>query len=143
MKYFMLFIIILILASLSYKYFIAEDLPLTYVHLIDDQPNPFRVPKDSVPAVWARAKQFLAEKEWLINSDHILETDSSLFVPYYNQSKKGVSVKIESKRVGDSVVFTVYFWSYQNLKEHASKTLALFMNKGINKYNFKSAPSRK
>ena len=132
----MLIFIIVIVASLSYKYFFAEDLPAAFVKQINNQPNPFAVPKDSNKIVWQRARQYLAERRWLINGSPVQETDSSLYVPYYNQEKKGASIKIESRKVGDSVVFTAYFWNYQTLNEGKSKEMALFMNKGISRYNF-------
>jgi hypothetical protein len=136
MKYFILIFIIVIVASLGYKYFFADDLPAAFVIQINNQRNPFAVPKDSNQVVWKRARQFLADKRWLIDGSPVRETDSSLYVPYYNKDKKGASIKIESTKVGDSVVFTTYFWNYQTLNEGKSKEMALFMNKGISKHNF-------
>jgi hypothetical protein len=142
MKYFMRIFIILIIGSLGYKYFIADDLPAAFVKQINKQPNPFAVPKDSTGVVWGRARQYLDKWRWLINGSPVQETDSSLYVPYYNKEKKGASVKIESRKAGDSVVFTAYFWNYQTLNEGKSKEMALFMNKGLSKYNFQPGGHR-
>ena len=131
-----------ILTVLIYKYIFAEDLPAAFVNQIKNQLNPFSVPKDSAQVVWARAKQYLADRRWLINGNPIRETDSTIIVPYYNKAKKGVSIKIESTKIGDSVVFTTYFWAFQNLKEQASKEMALYLNKGITRYNFRRGASR-
>ena len=134
MKYFRLYILIafisVIVVSVFYTYLFNKGLPNLFKDQIHNQQNPFVVSKDSSSVVWSRAKRWLVGMDWLIQRPWQV-TDTSLLTPYIKGTKKGVSIEIERRVLGDSVMFTIFFWNNGNLEENGSKEIALFMNKGI------------
>jgi hypothetical protein len=134
MKAFFLLLVIIIIAALVYKYVVANDIPMVLKQQIAAQVNPFTVPKDSEAVVWKRALQLLEGRKSLFAGGNLVQTDSTLFLPYYNEHQKGNSIIITRKRSTDSVIFIVNWWYSQKQQEQGAKEIALFMQKGIGRY---------
>ncbi|CAN5822952.1 hypothetical protein BH10BAC2_BH10BAC2_38050 [soil metagenome] len=137
MKYVIIIFVIFVCSAIIYKYFIAEDLPADFVKKIEQQQNPFSVPKDSTAIAWYRAKFFLHERRRLISAGKRKISDSVMYIPYSNSYHKGNSIKIERKRVGDSIVFNCNWWYSGNVEEDGSKEIALYMQTGEGRYDQK------
>ena len=128
--YTIIIFVVMIVAALSYKYLFDEGLPKAFTEQIQQQQNPFIIPKDSSGIVWKRAKQWLTGMDWLIQRPW-QETDSSIFTPYIKGTQKGVSIKIEKSIHADTVLFTVFYRNAGRLDKNGAKEVALYMNKGI------------
>ena len=62
MKYFFLIAAVFLAFCGLFSYFYEEKLPKEFTDLVEKQPNPFMVPKDSSDIIWQRAKDFLKRK---------------------------------------------------------------------------------
>ena len=56
------------------------------------------------------------------------ETDSLLYMPYYNDFQKGNSLRIEQSAIDDSVEFNVIWWYSGNLNTQGDKEIAIYEN---------------
>ena len=63
--------------------------------------------------------------------------DSVIIMPYSNDYRRGRSLKIERKQVGDSTIFTVNFWYSEKPVENRAKEIALFMQTSFDRKNSK------
>ncbi|RZM11178.1 MAG: hypothetical protein EOO88_47255 [Pedobacter sp.] len=136
MKYFLAAIVLLILLSLVYKYLLAKDDPVAYTNLLAKQSNQFTVPKDSADIVWQRAQFYLDKNASLISGGTLIENDSLLYIPYYNDHKKGNSIRIEKHVSSESIAFIIQWWYSGSLQVNGSKEIALFMQQHIDKSAF-------
>lgn len=135
MKYILIIFIVFIGASLAYKYIFAADLPPEFVAKVQQQQNPFTVPKDSAGLMWQRAKQFLHERRRLIAGGKMQQRDSVIYIPYANSYKKGNSLEIRISTKHNSVVFTCNWWYSNEIDEFSSKEIALFIQSGEGRYD--------
>lgn len=133
MKYRLFIFIILILAAAIYKYLLAGKPSAEYTRACNEQRNPFTVHKDSAAIIWQRAKLYLDENKPLIAGGDLTESDSVLFIPYYNSYKKGSSVRIAKHTAADSVTFFVQWWYSKNPEPDGEKEIALFMQQNISR----------
>ena len=108
-----------------------EDTEL--IQKYNSQKNPFSVQNDSAEIVWKRASQFLE----LRKSEMTQYYDSVIIMPYSNDYRRGRSLKIERKQVGDSTIFTVNFWYSEKPVENRAKEIALFMQTSFDRKNSK------
>jgi len=136
MKYFLSILVILIFASLAYKYLFAGKDPIAFTSARDKQANPFVTHKDSAAIMWARAKEYLKRQSGLISGGGLEENDTVLYIPYYNDHKKGNSIRIEQHLKGDSVSMFVMWWYNQKFSLISAKELALYMQKHVYRYDF-------
>jgi hypothetical protein len=91
------------------------------------QKNPFSVQNDSAEIVWKRASQFLELRKSEMTGGYLQHYDSVIIMPYSNDYRRGRSLKIERKQVGDSTIFTVNFWYSEKPVENRAKEIALYM----------------
>jgi hypothetical protein len=99
------------------------------------QKNPFTVCNDSAAVVWLRASEFLDSRKGLLTSGDRVQNDSVIYVPYSNAYHKGISLKIERKKVGDSTTITVNVWETDQPEPLIAKEIALFMATRFDKYD--------
>ena len=135
MKYIAIIIILLISVGLILK-LTDKGEPEAYLALEAAQQNPFKVHRDSASVVWFRGIQFLKERKRLIAGGELIHNDSTLIIPYSNSHEKGSSIKLEMHSAGDSVEVTAYWWYSRSLEIDGGKEIALFMQKGISKYDY-------
>ncbi|MFC4262657.1 hypothetical protein ACFOWM_07205 [Ferruginibacter yonginensis] len=136
MKYILSFIFIVIIISITYKYIIAADEPIAYKKLLEKQNNYFVVQKDSAAIMWTRAKMYLNKNAALICGGPLQQSDTLLYIPYYNDHKKGNAIRIEQHVNGDSVSFNIQWWYSQKLQINGSRAIALYMRYKVEKSNF-------
>lgn len=135
---FIFFAIALLLAAAGiYSLFPDKPLPEAFTRQVQQQANPFLVPNDSIAVVKKRILQFLHEPRNLLDRDRIQAGDSVWLLPYYNSYEKGDKILIEMHRAGDSCRFTCYRWYSREPNENGSKEMALFLQKGVNRFDFK------
>lgn len=91
------------------------------------QKNPFSVQNDSAEIVWKRASQFLELRKAEMTGGSLQYYDSVIIMPYSNDYRRGRSLKIERKKVGDSTIFTVNYWYSEKPFESSAKEIALYM----------------
>jgi hypothetical protein len=91
------------------------------------QKNPFSVQNDSAEIVWKRASQFLELRKSEMTGGYLQHYDSVIIMPYSNDYRRGRSLKIERKQVGDSTIFKVNFWYSEKPVENRAKEIALYM----------------
>lgn len=133
---FLFFAIALVLAAAGiYSLFPAKPLPEAFNRQVQLQPNPFRVPNDSIAVVKARILKFLHEPRRLLDQERIQATDSVWQLPYYNSHEKGDRILIEMHRTGDSCLFDCKRWYSREADDEGSKEMALFFQKGISRYD--------
>lgn len=134
MKILLLLLLFIIGASLLYKYVFADDISAELKQQIAKQSNPFTISKDSESVVWQRALQLLEGRKSLLAGGVLQQTDSTLFLPYYNEHQKGNSILIERKNLADSVYFKISWWYSKKMQQQGAKEIALFIQKGISRY---------
>ncbi|HNP21636.1 MAG TPA: hypothetical protein PKM63_10610 [Panacibacter sp.] len=137
MKYILLICCICILSVLTWKYFLDETLPAEFAAKQAQQQNPFVIEADSAAVVWQRAKDFLQERRRLIAGGALQQNDSLLYIPYYTNYHKGNSIMIEKKNLGDSVQVTCRWWYSKQEQADGGKEIALYMQTGISRYDYK------
>ena len=101
------------------------------------QKNPFSVQNDSAEIVWKRALQFLELRKSEMTGGNLQYYDSVIIMPYSNDYRRGRSLKIERKQVGDSTIFTVNFWYSEKPVENRAKEIALYMQTSFDRKNSK------
>ncbi|MBK7212743.1 MAG: hypothetical protein IPH88_05495 [Bacteroidales bacterium] len=130
-KYALFGFAIFLVGCVVYAKFFHEGQPDAYKKKIEGQANPFYAPLDSSEVMWARAHDYIAKRYRLISGGTVENKDSSIFIPYYNDYHKGSSMRIERKRVGDSIQFNVAWWYSGEIMVEGSKEVALFMKKQV------------
>lgn len=140
MKYFLIITILFLLFCGLFGYFYDGRPPQIFYDYLAKQSNPFTVPKDSSEIVWQRAKEFLERRKLMIVGGNLHIKDSQIYLPYYNDFHKGNSLKIERYAKKDSVSFFVVWWYSGDSTKPGSKEIALYMQKGIDKYRLKRSP---
>lgn len=103
----------------------------------NSQKNPFSVQNDSAEIVWKRASQFLELRESEMTGGNLQHYDSVIIMPYSNDYRRGSSLKIERKQVGDSTIFSVNYWYSEKPFENRAKEIALFMQTSFDRKNRK------
>jgi hypothetical protein len=138
--YFILLLLILfvIIFSLVFNFLFSKDMSPELEQKISQQQNPFVIHKDSAAIIWKRASLFFKERKRIITGGEIQKNDSMIFLPYYNDYHKGNSIKILKKAIGDSVEITAWWWYSGMLQESGGKEIALYMQTGIGRYDFKN-----
>lgn len=131
-----LLLTVLILLSAVYKYFFSKPLSPELQQMISRQQNPFVVHKDNVAVVWQRAKYFFEERKGILSGGQLQQNDTMFFLPYYNDHRKGSSVKILKRAKGDSVEIETWWWYNGDTTDSAANEIALFLQTGIGRYNF-------
>lgn len=137
MKYVLIILSVTFLSGWVCKYFFASDLPPEFVAKVQHQRNPFAVHKDSAELIWQRAQEFLHERRRLIAGSDMRKSDSLIVIPYGTSYEKGNSVRLTRASNGDSVLFTCYWWYSRMDQDDAEKEMALYMQTGEGRYNFK------
>ena len=137
MKFFLVFCLIFLLFCGLFGYFYDGRPPQVFYEHIAKQYNPFTVPKDSAEKVWQRAKDFLELRKLLIVGGNLHIHDSLIYLPYYNDFHKGNSLIIERHMINDSVRFFVIWWYSGDSSKTGSKEVALYMQKGVDRYHLK------
>lgn len=133
-----IFLLIALIASiLIYSLLFDNDKPSALRSKIAAQPNPFYVPVSQSDLVWNRAQEYVKKRYRLISGDEIQLNDSVLFIPYFNDYRKGNSLEINRTQKGDSVQFEIILYRSGILQEDGSREIALFMTNEIDKYNYK------
>lgn len=138
MKYVLLFCALFLIFCRLIAVFINTDPPKAFLNLVANQSNPFTVPKDSADLVWHRAKDFLKLREHSIVGGNLQINDSVIYMPYYNDYHRGNAMRFEKHALGDSVQFFVIWWYSGDSSGTATKEIALYMQKGIERYSFKN-----
>lgn len=64
------------------------------------------------------------------------ETDSLLYMPYYNDFHKGNSLRIEQRAKDDSVEFNIVWWYTGKLNTQGAKEIALYMKTLKDKHSY-------
>jgi hypothetical protein len=136
MKYFLLITALFLAFCGLFSYFYEEKLPKEFTDLVEKQPNPFMVPKDSSAIIWQRAKDFLKRKELMIIGGNLKINDSVIYMPYYNDYHRGNSMRFERHDKGDSVQFFVIWWYSGDSGRTGTNEIALYMQQGIERYSF-------
>jgi hypothetical protein len=129
-------IAILLAAAGIYSLFPKKPLPETFTRQVQQQSNPFRVSNDSIAVVKERILKFLQEPRYLLDRERIQAGDSVWQIPYYNSYEKGDRILIEMHRTGDSCRFDCYRWYSRQADEEGGKEMALYLQKGISRYDF-------
>ncbi len=137
MKKAIFLLIALIAAILIYSLFFDNEKPSALKSKISAQPNPFYVPVSQSDLVWNRAQEYVKKRYRLISGDEIQLNDSVLFIPYFNDYRKGNSLEINRTQKADSVQFEIILYRSGILQEDGSREIALFMTSEIDKYNYK------
>lgn len=134
-----LFFAIAILLAAAGIYSLLPDKPLpdAFTRQVQQQPNPFRVTNDSIAVVKERILRFLQEPRYLLDRERIQSGDSVWQIPYYNSHEKGDRILIEMHRTGDSSRFYCYRWFSKQADEEGGREMALFLQKGIGRYDSK------
>ena len=130
MRYIVLLFVLLIVTGLLLQTFSTKP-SAVYTKALELQQNPFAAAKDSEALIWKRAIQYIDEHRALISGGDLQQTDSTIYIPYYNDHKKGNSLLIEKHTSADSVIFKVQWFYSQKLQLNGSRKLALFMQKRI------------
>jgi len=136
MKYFFLITAVFLAFCGLFAYFYDGKPPKEFLDLVERQPNPFMVPKDSSAIIWQRAKDFLKRKELMIIGGNLKINDSVIYMPYSNDYHRGNSMQFERHIKGDSVHFFVIWWHSGDSSGKASNEVALYMQQGIERYSF-------
>lgn len=117
-----------------YSYF-KTPLPAAFIKVRDQQENPFTVSADSVPLIKSRINAFFAQRYW--EASEALEiTDTTWHLPYYNSHKKGDRILIEMHNTGDRYLFQCTWWESRTTDPAGDKEIALFLQKGISRYDY-------
>ena len=95
------------------------------------------MPVSQSDLVWNRAQEYVKKRYRLISGDEIQLNDSVLFIPYFNDYRKGNSLEINRTQKGDSVQFEIILYRSGIFQEDGSREIALFMTSEIDKYNYK------
>jgi hypothetical protein len=125
------FILLLIVFAPIYPVLFRSCYPLKVdtelIKKYNTQKNPFSVQNDSAEIVWKRASQFLELRKSEMTGGSLQYYDSVIIMPYSNDYRRGRSLKIERKQVGDSTIFTINFWYSEKPVENRAKEIALYM----------------
>lgn len=134
---FLFFVLVIFLAAAGiYSLLPEKPLPAAFNRLVEQQVNPFTVPVDSIPVVKQRILTFLNEPRHLLSRDRIQAGDSVWQIPYYNSYEKGDRIRIEMHQAGDSCRFTCFRWYSRQADEDGSREIALFIQKGVSRFDF-------
>jgi hypothetical protein len=133
MRYILLIIALALAAAGIYSVFGNSDNPPAYDALVAVQPNPFYSSADSAAITWRRAKLYLETYPAVFGKEGIQITDSVIAISYYNGNKKGNSLRIERKQIGNSIRYKISWWYSRNPETTGAKEIALFMQQGIDK----------
>lgn len=134
---FLLIAVALLLAAAGIcSLFPEKPMSEAFTRQVLQQPNPFRVPNDSLTVVKERILIYLNEPRRLLSRERILAADSVWQIPYYNSYEKGDRILIEMHRTGDSCRFDCYRWYSRQADEEGGKEMALYLQKGISRYDF-------
>lgn len=129
-------IAILLAAAGIYSLLPKKPLPEAFTRQVQQQANPFRVSGDSIAVLKERILKFLNEPRRLLDRERIQTGDSVWQIPYYNSYKKGDRILIEMHRTGDSCRFDCYRWYSGQTDEEGGKEMALYLQKGISRFDF-------
>lgn len=133
LRYLLLIIVLILAAAGIYSAFRNTGNSPAYDALVAAQPNPFYSSADSAAIIWSRAKQYVATYRGILGSEGLQVTDSLLLIPYYNSYQKGNNLRIERKRVDNTIRHTIGWWYSRKPETEGAKEIALFMQKGIDK----------
>lgn len=125
--YILLFIAFLLVFPIVLKICDPPKEDKALIQKYNAQKNPFSVQNDSAEIVWKRASQFLELRESEMTGGSLQHYDSVIIMPYSNDYRRGRSLKIERKQVGDSTIFTVNYWYSEKPVENRAKEIALYM----------------
>ena len=128
------FAILLALAGI-YSLFPASKLPAAFIRQLELQANPFTVPADSVSIVRQRIRQFFDEPRRLLGGGTREFMDSSWHMPYYNSHYKGDRILILMHQKGDRYQFDCNWWYSREEDKEGGKEIALFLQKGISRFD--------
>lgn len=137
MKFFLIFCLLFLLFCGLFGYFYNGRPPQVFYDKLSKQSNPFTVSKDRAEIVWQRAKDFLKLRKHMIVGGNLQIHDSLIYLPYYNDFHRGNSLKIERHAMNDSIRFFVTWWYSGDSTKTGSKEIALYMQKGIDKYHLR------
>ncbi|NVO20695.1 MAG: hypothetical protein HXX13_13420 [Bacteroidetes bacterium] len=142
MKYLLLILAVLMIGSLLVSTFTHKEKTQDFSIFIESQLNPFKLPADSSEVGWSRANQFINKRYRLISGGTVERNDSVINVPYFNDFRKGNSLKFERKIIGDSVIFTVSLWASGKLQVKGAKEIAFYIRTGIDRYMENKLPAQ-
>jgi hypothetical protein len=135
--YLLFFIAVVLVVPVVIKTLFWSEPDLGLIKKYNAQKNPFSVCNDSANVVWSRASEFLESRKRLLSGGDLEQNDSVIYMPYYNDFHKGVSLKIERKKVADSTVFTITVWNSGKPVPLGAKEIALFMATKFDRYKDK------
>jgi hypothetical protein len=125
----------LILAAAGIYSYFKTPLPAAFIKVRDQQENPFTVGADSVRLIKSRITAFFGQRHRL-SSEALEITDSTWHLPYYNSNKKGDRILIEMHKTGDRYLFKCTWWESRTTDPAGDKEIALFLQKGISRYDY-------
>lgn len=134
LRYLLLIIVLVLAAAGIYSAFFRNtNNPPAYNALVAAQPNPFYSSADSATTIWNRAQLYVETYRGVFGSEGLQVADSVLLIPYYNSYQKGNNLRIERKRVGKDIRYSISWWYSRTPQTEGAKEIALFMQKGIDK----------
>lgn len=124
----------LLIAAAAFMLFYEKDGAKEFDVLIRDQSTSFCIPIDSASVAWQRAQSFLEDRKRLISGGAMQINDSLISIPYFNSFRKGNSLQVKKRIVGEQACFEINWWYSQHESLYNAQELSLYMQKGWSRY---------